>query len=265
MSDSRFEQFEHYGTNAERLAFTPAPAAGIQPLYTWRETDTGNLYVYDTAWHLIGGSGGATLPTIAQGDLVYGSAANTLSALAKTSSRRSLVNTGTSNNPAWSGAQELILEGSINDAQTKALPTAPQTILTAFGSGFWIQPKSFVFIPNFAAGAYTGMNTTYASVQLETAAGVWIVSPVFNDSGASLSDVSAFFAGSNTVWPLVVPLTFPNGTGGWQAYASPATTVAGVDNQDVRISMDNNGSGNLGGGNAANSLKYRLTYLVGTL
>ncbi len=45
---------------------------------------------------------GANIPTIAQGDLLYGSAANTLSALAKnTSATRYLSNTGTSNNPAW--------------------------------------------------------------------------------------------------------------------------------------------------------------------
>lgn len=45
---------------------------------------------------------GASIPAIAQGDLLYGSAANTLSALAKnTSATRYLSNTGASNNPAW--------------------------------------------------------------------------------------------------------------------------------------------------------------------
>lgn len=45
---------------------------------------------------------GANIPTIAQGDLLYGSAANTLSALAKdTGTSRFLKNSGTSNNPAW--------------------------------------------------------------------------------------------------------------------------------------------------------------------
>jgi len=46
--------------------------------------------------------GGLGLSTVAQGDLLYGSAANTYSVLAKnTSSTRYLSNTGTSNNPAW--------------------------------------------------------------------------------------------------------------------------------------------------------------------
>lgn len=46
--------------------------------------------------------GGTGLATLAQGDLIYGSAANTFSALAKnTTATRYLSNTGASNNPAW--------------------------------------------------------------------------------------------------------------------------------------------------------------------
>lgn len=48
-------------------------------------------------------NGGTGLATFAQGDIVYASAANTLSALAKnTNSTRYLSNQGTSNNPSWS-------------------------------------------------------------------------------------------------------------------------------------------------------------------
>lgn len=46
--------------------------------------------------------GGTGLASVSQGDLLYGSAANTISALAKsTSATRYLSNTGTTNNPAW--------------------------------------------------------------------------------------------------------------------------------------------------------------------
>jgi hypothetical protein len=46
--------------------------------------------------------GGTGLGSLAQGDLIYGSAANTFSALTKdTNATRYLSNTGTSNNPAW--------------------------------------------------------------------------------------------------------------------------------------------------------------------
>ncbi len=57
MSDVTYEKFQHYGTEAERLAFTPDPAPGIQPIYIWLETDTGNIYAYYTSWVLISGTG----------------------------------------------------------------------------------------------------------------------------------------------------------------------------------------------------------------
>lgn len=47
-------------------------------------------------------NGGTGLSTVAQGDLLYGSAADTVSRLAKdTNATRYLANTGSSNNPAW--------------------------------------------------------------------------------------------------------------------------------------------------------------------
>lgn len=63
MSDTTYNQFQHYGTNAERLAFTPNPAVatGYQPIYIWFETDTGNTYLYDTAWNLISTTGSVVI------------------------------------------------------------------------------------------------------------------------------------------------------------------------------------------------------------
>lgn len=50
MSDTTYQLFQHYGTNAQRLAFVPNPAAGIQPIYVWYETDTDEVFIYTTAW-----------------------------------------------------------------------------------------------------------------------------------------------------------------------------------------------------------------------
>ena len=57
MSDTTYQTFQHYGTAAQRAAFVPNPAAGIQPIYIWYETDTGDTYLFDTTWHLISSSG----------------------------------------------------------------------------------------------------------------------------------------------------------------------------------------------------------------
>lgn len=55
-----------------------------------------------SAGTLTGTGGGSTVPTTSQGDTLYASAANTLTALAKdTNATRYLSNTGSSNNPAW--------------------------------------------------------------------------------------------------------------------------------------------------------------------
>jgi hypothetical protein len=60
----------------------------------------------------------STYPTIAQGDILYGSAVNVVSALAKNASAtRYLANTGTSNNPAWS-------QVDLMNGVTNALPVA---------------------------------------------------------------------------------------------------------------------------------------------
>lgn len=58
MSDSLYPTYQHYGTAAERAAFTPVPPTNFQPIYIWHETDTGDTYLYDgSAWNLISGSG----------------------------------------------------------------------------------------------------------------------------------------------------------------------------------------------------------------
>jgi len=62
MSDTVYSTFQHYGTAAQRAVFVPNPAAGIQPIYIWYETDTGNTYLYDSSWHLLG-SGAAIIST----------------------------------------------------------------------------------------------------------------------------------------------------------------------------------------------------------
>lgn len=69
MSDTALNQIVQYGTNAERVAFTPDPAAGSQVLYIWYETDNApDTYVWDgSAWVQInpgGGSGTLTKYTV---------------------------------------------------------------------------------------------------------------------------------------------------------------------------------------------------------
>ena len=63
MSDTALVKFLQYGTAAERGAFTPDPAPGLQTLNLWLDTDnlpTIELYIWDPdamGWELVNGSG----------------------------------------------------------------------------------------------------------------------------------------------------------------------------------------------------------------
>ncbi|MSR73141.1 hypothetical protein EXS61_00860 [Candidatus Parcubacteria bacterium] len=68
--------------------------------------------------------GGTGLTTIAQGDILFGSASNVFSALTKSGTANSfLKNSGTSNNPAWS----TIASGDLSDTANIALLSGSQT------------------------------------------------------------------------------------------------------------------------------------------
>jgi len=67
-----------------------------------RMKSTGTTVSISVDWPTVGGFAMLSAAAAAQGDLFFGSAAETISALAKdTNATRYLANTGTSNNPAW--------------------------------------------------------------------------------------------------------------------------------------------------------------------
>lgn len=106
-------------------AGTLSPPA-IASTYTWSlPSASGTLAI----------SAGATIPTIAQGDILYGSAADTLAVLAKdTGTSRFLKNSGTSNNPAWAQPAASDLSNGVTGTGSVALSNTPTFVSPVLGN-----------------------------------------------------------------------------------------------------------------------------------
>lgn len=159
---------------------------------------------------------------------------------------------------------------ALTDAQIKALPTTPIALVSAPGAGYRIKGLGYTLRLNSSAGVYTNIDTTYATLQVQTTAGNWVSGFVGNDDTTTPA-LAALTNLLNTAHHAVVDLPPTGGAVRVQASGDAAVmpfaaafinTAANGDGLGLEIAADNNGSGNFTGGNAANSMVVIVTYLV---
>lgn len=129
---------------------------------------------------------GASIPAVVQGDLLYGSASNVLSALTKNASAtRYLSNTGTSNNPAWA---QVNLSNGVTGllGYTNLDPSVANAIPANFAYFFGASGNVTASGQNLAG---LGYNTLVANTSGSGNTGVGSLALQSNLSGNSLSAV----------------------------------------------------------------------------
>jgi len=174
--------------------------------------------------------GGTGLTAVSQGDILYGSAANTIAALPKdTNATRYLSNTGASNAPAW--AQINLANGVTGNLSVNNLNSGTSAASTTFwrGDGTWATPVATSPLSSITAA--TATNTIASGNYAQT----W--------NWDSLTTETAITLGSNSQ----STGTILNVTGSRNNAASTGNvakfTASGASNAAVPLMLTNAGTG----------------------
>lgn len=191
--------------------------------------------------------GGTGLATVAQGDILYGSAANTLVALAKnTTATRYLSNTGSSNNPAWA-------QVDLTNGVTGTLPTGNGgTGLTSFTANGIVYASSTSALATSSNLVYNGTNAALGTSTVVNFGAGYTSLAINNTTGGGVAFVQSntqrgsIFNGASTMYIDVstagAVLKFRNtATGGDTSIGADGVygTTVGATNRDVFV--DNTG------------------------
>lgn len=169
--------------------------------------------------------------------------------------------------PVWDAALGRFVPGSggggssllhqavvtLTDAEIKASPTTPIVVVAAQGADTIIIPVSVVAVLDSAGGAYTNLDVTGMRAYLSIATSPLSTLYFELDLGAFGS------AAADSVLLGGLAMSIVTSTAAGWTWPSDVATLANVP---LVLKMDNGGSGDLTGGDAANTLQITVAYLT---
>lgn len=160
-------------------------------------------------------------------------------------------------------AEQPPLTTLLSHTQVAALPSTSIQVVPAPGAGLMVLPITAVVFANTAGGAYTNIDPA-AVLVVKYASGIYATTVIANDvliTNGSATGVTDLL-GSTT--PSMAWLSQTFGTENvdeWDGLARVYPT-SGVENTALILTLDNGGSGNLTGGDPADSLTVVMRYVI---
>jgi hypothetical protein len=173
-----------------------------------------------------------------------------------------LTSNGSAVAPTWqSNAGGNVIKGSVvtlTNAQIKALPTTPITLVAAQGANTRVVPVLLDCQSDFSAAAYTNISAD-AYAWVKWSGGSAASNYLANDSTIPLTLLDDFFGTATTQVLLLQPYTYAEPVNQWGNLANIYTWSV---NEGLQLTMSNAAAGALTGGNAANTLRVTPYYVV---